>query len=162
ATGRTRAAHRRPRRHRAALHAVPGPGDRTMKLLVIGGGPAGSSAALQARELGAEVILLEADQVGGTSLNRGPAPVLTLARADDGRSWRADRIIVAVGGRAAPLPVPGGHLALSYDDLRSMKTLPDEVMVVGGADTGCQIASIFDDFGVAVRLLEFAPTLLAA
>jgi pyruvate/2-oxoglutarate dehydrogenase complex dihydrolipoamide dehydrogenase (E3) component len=204
-----------------------------MKLLVIGGGPAGTSAALQAAELGAEVALLEADQVGGTSLNRGPAPVRTLARAarlvrdwsswdqfglhgprptldldavlanssrvarhahekkdvagllrglgidliehlgpvrftdphtvhaDDARSWHADRIIIAVGGHAAPLPVPGGHLALSYDDLRSMKTLPDEVMVVGGADTGCQIASIFDDFGVTVRLLEFAPTLLA-
>ena len=83
-------------------------------------------------------------------------------RADDGRSWRADRIIVAVGGHAAPLPVPGGHLALSYDDLRSMKALPDEVMVVGGADTGCQIASIFDDFGVTVRIVEFGPTLLAA
>jgi pyruvate/2-oxoglutarate dehydrogenase complex dihydrolipoamide dehydrogenase (E3) component len=204
-----------------------------MKLLVIGGGPAGSSAALQARELGAEVTLLEADQVGGTSLNRGPAPVHTLAtaarlardwsswdqfglrgprptldldavlanssrvahyahdkkdiaglmrglgidlierlgpvrftdphtiRADDGRSWRGERIIVAVGGHAAPLPVPGGHLALSYDDLRSIKTLPDEVMVVGGADTGCQIASIFDDFGVTVRILEFGPTLLS-
>ena len=30
-------------------------------------------------------------------------------------------------------------------------------MVIGGADTGCQIASIFADFGVTVRLVEFAP-----
>jgi pyruvate/2-oxoglutarate dehydrogenase complex dihydrolipoamide dehydrogenase (E3) component len=205
-----------------------------VNVLVVGGGPAGVSAALQASELGAAVTLLEADQVGGTSLNRGPAPVRTLARAarlvrdwssweqfglrgdrpsldldavlanssrvarhahdkkdlaglvrglgidliehlgpvrftdphtvraGDGRSWHAERIIVAVGGHAAPLPVPGGHLALSYDDLRSMKALPGEVMVVGGADTGCQIASIFEDLGAAVRILEFGPTLLAA
>ena len=44
-----------------------------ISLLVVGGGPAGVTAALQACELGAQVTLLEAGQVGGTSLNRGPA-----------------------------------------------------------------------------------------
>jgi len=42
-----------------------------MRVLVVGGGPTGVSAALQARELGADVTLLEADRVGGTNLNRG-------------------------------------------------------------------------------------------
>jgi pyruvate/2-oxoglutarate dehydrogenase complex dihydrolipoamide dehydrogenase (E3) component len=42
-----------------------------------------------------------------------------------------------------------------------MKTLPGEVVVVGGADTGCQIASIFDDFGARVRILEVGPTLVS-
>jgi NADPH-dependent 2,4-dienoyl-CoA reductase/sulfur reductase-like enzyme len=37
-----------------------------MSLLVVGAGPAGIAAALQARELGAEVTLLEGDQAGGT------------------------------------------------------------------------------------------------
>ena len=198
----------------------------------MGGGPAGVNAALQARELGEDVTLLEADQVGGTSLNRGPAPVRTLARAarlvrdwsswagfglegprpvpnleailansdrvaryahdkkdiaghlrhhgidladhlgpvrftdphtvraGDGRSWQGDRIIVAVGCRAAPLPVPGGDLALTYNDIQGLKALPREVTVIGGADTGCQIASIFADFGVSVRLFEAGPRLV--
>jgi dihydrolipoamide dehydrogenase len=52
-----------------------------MKLLVLGGGPAGLNAALQARELGAEVALIDRKMIGGTSLNEGPAPVRTLARA---------------------------------------------------------------------------------
>jgi pyruvate/2-oxoglutarate dehydrogenase complex dihydrolipoamide dehydrogenase (E3) component len=52
-----------------------------MRVLVLGGGPAGVSAALHAQELGADVTLVEAKQVGGTSLNDGPAPVRTLARA---------------------------------------------------------------------------------
>ena len=43
-----------------------------MKLLVVGGGPAGVTPALQARELGADVTLLEAEQIGRTNLNRGP------------------------------------------------------------------------------------------
>jgi len=62
-----------------------------MNVVVIGGGPAGISAALQACELGVDVTLLEAERVGGTSVNRGPAPVRTLARAArlvrDWSSW---------------------------------------------------------------------------
>ena len=203
-----------------------------MRLLVVGGGPAGVTAALQARELGADVTLLEAEQVGGTSLNRGPAPVRTLARAarlardwsswerfglegprpvpnleavlantarvaryahdkkdiaghlrhngidldehlgpvrftdphtvraGDGRSWRADRIVIAVGCRAAPLPVPGGELALTYQDIWTLKALPQQVTVIGGADTGCQMASIFADLGADVRLIEAGPRLV--
>jgi hypothetical protein len=45
-------------------------------------------------------------------------------RAEDGRSWRADRIVIAVGCRAARLPVPGGELALSYQDIWTLKALP--------------------------------------
>jgi pyruvate/2-oxoglutarate dehydrogenase complex dihydrolipoamide dehydrogenase (E3) component len=203
-----------------------------MRVLVVGGGPAGATAAIQALELGADVTLLEAGQIGGTSLNRGPAPVRTLARAarlardwsswerfglegprpvpnldavlancarvaryahdkknlaghlrqhgidlteqlgpvrftapdavraGDGRSWRADRIVIAAGCRAAPLPVPGGELALTYQDLWTLKALPGEVAVIGGADTGCQMASIFADLGAAVRLFEAGPRLV--
>jgi pyruvate/2-oxoglutarate dehydrogenase complex dihydrolipoamide dehydrogenase (E3) component len=203
-----------------------------MRLLVLGGGPAGVSAALQGRELGADVTLLEADQVGGTNVNRGPAPVRTLARAArlvrdwsswarfgldgprptadlqavlansarvaryahekkdmagrvryhgvellehlgpvrftdehtvqgaDGRTWRGDRVVIAVGCRAAPLPVPGGELARTFDDIPALKTMPLEVAVIGGADTGCQMASIFADFGARVRLLEAGPRLV--
>jgi pyruvate/2-oxoglutarate dehydrogenase complex dihydrolipoamide dehydrogenase (E3) component len=203
-------------------------------LLVIGGGPAGITAALQACELGAHVTMLEAGQVGGTSLNRGPAPVRTLARTArlardwsswatfgldgpppvpnlpavmanservaryahdkrdmaghirrrgidliedlgpvgftdphtvagrDGRSWSADHIILAVGGHAGRLPIPGAELALTYEDIPSLAALPDRVAVVGGADTGCQIASILEDLGVTVSLFEAGPTLLPA
>ena len=47
-----------------------------ISLLVVGGGPAGITAALQASELGGQVTLLEAGQVGGTSLNRGTHAIL--------------------------------------------------------------------------------------
>jgi pyruvate/2-oxoglutarate dehydrogenase complex dihydrolipoamide dehydrogenase (E3) component len=81
-----------------------------MRLLVAGGGPGGAAAALQARELGADVTLLEAEQVGGTSLNRGPAPVRTLARAArlarDWSSW--ERF-----GLEGPRPVPNLEAVLA-------------------------------------------------
>jgi pyruvate/2-oxoglutarate dehydrogenase complex dihydrolipoamide dehydrogenase (E3) component len=41
--------------------------------------------------------------------------------ARDGRRWHADRIVIAVGCRAAPLPVPGGALALTYQDILTSK-----------------------------------------
>jgi pyruvate/2-oxoglutarate dehydrogenase complex dihydrolipoamide dehydrogenase (E3) component len=203
-----------------------------VRVLVLGAGPAGATAAIQALELGADVTLLEAEQVGGTSINRGPTPVRTLARAarlvrdwsswerfglegprpvpnldavlancarvaryahdkkdiaghlrhhgieladhlgpvrftdphtvaaGDGRSWHGDRIIIAVGCRAAPLPVPGGELALTYQDILALKALPHEVTVIGGADTGCQMASIFADLGADVRLIEAGPRIV--
>jgi pyruvate/2-oxoglutarate dehydrogenase complex dihydrolipoamide dehydrogenase (E3) component len=205
-----------------------------VSLLVAGGGPAGITAALQARELGARVTLLEAGHVGGTNLNRGPAPVRTLARAarlvrdwsswplfglhgpapvpdlptvlanservaryahdkkdiaghlrhhgidlvedaglvsftgphtmaaSNGRGWSADRIILAVGGHAFRLPIPGAEFALTYEDILSLPSLPERVAVVGGADTGCQIASIFQDFGATVTVFEAGPVLVPA
>ena len=203
-----------------------------MKLIVLGGGPAGLTAALQARELHAEVTLLESKRVGGTSINEGPAPVRTLARTArlardagswetfglrgerpridlaavlanakrvalyahekkhmaefigstgieliegvgparfldqhtvgvaDGRTWQADTFVIAVGGHGRILPIPGAELALTYSDIWSLTALPSSVAVVGGAATGCQLASILEDFGCQVYLLELAPRLI--
>ena len=85
----------------------------------------------------------------------------TLA-ADGGRTWSADRIILAVGGHAGRIQIPGADLALTYEDIPSLDSFPRRVAVVGGADTGCQIASIFDDLGATVSLFEAGPVLIPA
>lgn len=41
---------------------------------IIGGGPAGYTAAFQARSKGLSVVLFEKDKVGGVCLNRGCIP----------------------------------------------------------------------------------------
>lgn len=48
------------------------------KITVIGGGPGGYVAAIRAAQLGAEVVLVEKDRLGGTCLNRGCIPTKTL------------------------------------------------------------------------------------
>ncbi len=48
------------------------------QIVVVGGGPGGYVAAIRAAQLGASVILIEKDKVGGTCLNRGCIPTKSL------------------------------------------------------------------------------------
>lgn len=50
-------------------------------VIVIGGGPAGVTAALRARELGASAVLIERGRLGGTCTNDGCVPTRALAKA---------------------------------------------------------------------------------
>jgi pyruvate/2-oxoglutarate dehydrogenase complex dihydrolipoamide dehydrogenase (E3) component len=52
-----------------------------MDVVVIGGGPAGMTAALRAGDLGAKALLVTRDEFGGMAANDGPVPVRTLAHA---------------------------------------------------------------------------------
>ena len=51
------------------------------EIIVVGGGPAGITAALRARELGATVALVERGSLGGTCTNDGCVPTRVLAKA---------------------------------------------------------------------------------
>jgi len=50
-------------------------------IVVIGGGPAGLTAALRAGDLGARTLLVTRAEFGGMAANDGPVPVRTLAHA---------------------------------------------------------------------------------
>lgn len=54
--------------------------DDRYDLAVIGAGPGGTAAALRAAELGARVVVLEADRTGGTCVNTGCVPTRVLAK----------------------------------------------------------------------------------
>jgi pyruvate/2-oxoglutarate dehydrogenase complex dihydrolipoamide dehydrogenase (E3) component len=79
----------------------------------------------------------------------------------DGDELQAERFILCVGGHARRLNFPGAEYALTHSDVWSMKKLPASLVIVGGAATGCQLASIFNAFGTRVHLLELSPQILA-
>lgn len=202
-------------------------------VIVVGGGPAGTTAAMRARELGAQVALIERGRMGGTCTNDGCVPTRVLAHAarlardsrqyadyglvgaapsvefsaviartqqmvyrihekkqlvgnleqvgvevvagsggarfqdertvllPTGEAFQAEKFIIAAGGHARRFPFPGSEYALTHSDIWSLKHLPSSVAVIGGAATGCQLASIFADFGTRVWLLERSDDILA-
>lgn len=53
------------------------------KVTIIGSGPGGYVAAIKLAQLGAEVVLVEKDSIGGTCLNRGCIPTKALVKSAD-------------------------------------------------------------------------------
>jgi pyruvate/2-oxoglutarate dehydrogenase complex dihydrolipoamide dehydrogenase (E3) component len=201
-------------------------------IVVLGGGPAGVTAALRARELGAKVALVERGKMGGTCTNDGCAPTRVLARAarlkreteqmedygivtnrphvnwpallqrtretvgrlhekkqliqnlgstgidvfpdageayftdphtimlKNGTSLDAEKFIICVGGHGRRIDFPGSKYSLTHSDIWQLPHLPKSIVIIGGAATGCQLASIFQAFGSKVTLLERGPRIL--
>ena len=78
----------------------------------------------------------------------------------DGTQLQGQKFILCAGGRARRLSFPGAEYTLTHSDIWSLKELPGSLAVVGGAATGCQLASILAAFGSQVWLLEVHPHLL--
>jgi pyruvate/2-oxoglutarate dehydrogenase complex dihydrolipoamide dehydrogenase (E3) component len=87
---------------------------------------------------------------------------VAMANAGLGQVIRGDKFIICAGGHARRLPFPGSEYALTHSDVWSLDRLPGSVAIVGGAATGCQLASVFAAFGAQVRLIDVAPSLLGA
>ncbi|HWP66865.1 MAG TPA: mercuric reductase [Candidatus Limnocylindria bacterium] len=80
----------------------------------------------------------------------------------DGRRLEFARAVVATGGRAAPLPIPGLNEAgyLTNETVFSLTELPRRLAVIGAGPIGCEMAQTFRRFGSEVTLLEAEPHVL--
>ena len=84
-----------------------------------------------------------------------------LIRLDDGTTQPYDRLVLATGSRAQPLPVPGGDdpgLILvrdlaSGERLRELAATPPRVVVVGSGFIGCEAAASLAVRGADVVLV---------
>lgn len=73
-------------------------------------------------------------------------------------------LIIATGSRPRFLPglIPDGKHILSSDEALSMEELPESMLIVGGGVIGVEWASLLNDFGVQVTVVEAADQLLPA
>lgn len=202
-------------------------------IVVIGGGPAGVTAALRARELGADVALVERKRLGGTCTNDGCVPTRVLAKAarlmrdseqfgkyglelaerpkvnfqvvmqrtkevveelhqkkqlaehleavgitlynEAGSAQFTDahtltspqygtisgeRFVICAGGHARDLPFEGAEYAITSSTFWDLTEAPTSAAIIGGGATGCQFASVLEDFGAKVTLLDIADRIL--
>lgn len=76
----------------------------TTRITIIGAGPGGYVAAIRAAQMGAEVTLVEMDNVGGTCLNRGciPSKIMKTTAEMLEHFHRAQEFGITVNGKALP------------------------------------------------------------
>lgn len=159
------------------------------RIVVIGGGPAGLTAALAAADRGCRVTLFEAAPQLGGSLNRAQL----LPHREDMKRYRdyltgtvirhpnitvlpgihatpelvkaqcPDGVIAAIGAQAS-IPektLEKMQIAMDERDLYRQEEPPTgNVIVIGGGESGCDAAIYLAEKGASVTLLECKPTIL--
>jgi dihydrolipoamide dehydrogenase len=107
--------------------------------------------------------------VAGRGRLDGPGKVRVALHGEDGtpgaggeRVLEATDVIVATGSRVKSLPgiTPDGLRILTSDDVLRMTDLPGSIVIVGAGAVGSEFASMFNDYGVRVTLLEYLPAIV--
>ncbi|MEB3307244.1 MAG: glutathione-disulfide reductase [Cyanobacteriota bacterium] len=80
----------------------------------------------------------------------GPNSVNVKASDGSCRELRAERILIAVGGRPHRPDFPGSELGWISDDMFELRELPERMVVVGAGFIACEFACILQSLGVQV------------
>ncbi|WP_080801441.1 FAD-dependent oxidoreductase [Arabiibacter massiliensis] len=99
--------------------------------------------------------------IDGRAAFTGPL-ALTAATADGTREIDADRVFIDTGSLPSLPAIPGidsprVHVSSSLIDVR---TLPRQLVVIGGGYVGLEFASMYADFGAQVTVLQRGPAIL--
>jgi 2,4-dienoyl-CoA reductase-like NADH-dependent reductase (Old Yellow Enzyme family)/thioredoxin reductase len=163
------------------------PAGKVKRVLVIGGGPAGMQAALEAAQKGHEVTLMEkSDRLGGNLLLTEVLPhkptirnlinyfirqldkagvKVELNRAVDVNfveEMKPDVVIVAAGATFSLPDIPGlqeDMVVMAADILSGRKQAGDKVAIIGGGLVACDTAELLASKGKKVIMLEVLPSI---
>ncbi|MDO4622614.1 MAG: FAD-dependent oxidoreductase [Eubacteriales bacterium] len=162
------------------------PAERRKKVLVIGGGIAGLSAARYACDRGHEVTLVEkSDRLGGIlyfldhdqakydlrnfrdlmirRVMERPIDVRLQTAADEEyiKNFGADVVMIAIGSTPNMPPIPGIQRAIPAQDVYGKGSeLGKRVAVIGGGMVGAETAIELAEEGCAVTIVEMAERLI--
>ena len=78
------------------------------------------------------------------------------------RDYRADHVILATGARPRALPgiAPDGEHIWTYFEALRPKLLPKSLLIIGSGAIGVEFASLYNDLGCKVTLVELASQIL--
>ena len=153
--------------------------ERSKKVAVIGGGPAGMKAAITAAERGHEVTLYEKqDKLGGTlsfsdyvefkyALRNYKNYLAYQVRKHNVRlllnteatpemiDGQYDAVIIAVGADPLILPLPGIENGVTATSIYGHEdTLGKSVVIIGGGQVGCETALHLCGLGIKTAIVE--------
>jgi dihydrolipoamide dehydrogenase len=202
-------------------------------IAILGAGPGGYVSALRAAQMGAKVLLIEKDELGGTCLNRGCIPTksflsdikiyrrvkgsdlfingpgvsidlkkmvarknrviemikkgiysllesqnvnlvkgfgtflhintIEVSSNKKNEVFKAKNMIIATGSQVASPPTIkiDGEKILSSDDVLNLKEVPKNILIIGGGVIGVEFATIFNNLGAKVTILEMLPQIIS-
>ncbi len=78
----------------------------------------------------------------------------------DGKVLEGEHIVIATGSTPRPLPIPGAEHLITSDEVLSERTLPKEVIFIGGGVIAMEFSHVYARAGTKVTILEALPRLL--
>src|SRR6266849_906608 len=143
-------------------------------LIVVGSGPGGQRAAIQAAKFGKRATLIEKLDVIRAQLSRNGIEVVTgtasfvdphhmqVTSSRGQTEFEAGNIVIATGTKPAVSPlVPFNNTTIiNSDQILKMPVIPKAMIVVGGGVIGVEYVCMFATLGVRVTLIEKRPRLL--
>jgi len=80
----------------------------------------------------------------------------------DGKTYSAEKFIIATGSKPARPPIPGAECGITSDELIHLKEQPVHMVVVGGGFIGLEFGFALAWAGTTVTILQSAPEIAPA
>ncbi|MDU3715041.1 MAG: dihydrolipoyl dehydrogenase [Klebsiella michiganensis] len=100
--------------------------------------------------------------ITGTARLRGKGQVTVADPRGEERDYRAGHVILATGARPRALPgvEPDGERIWTYFEALQPERLPESLLIIGSGAIGVEFASLYNDLGSNVTLVEQAAQIL--